>query len=106
VDDFGTGYSSLTNLKQLPVDTLKVDRSFVRDVVSDKGSEVIVATIVGMAHSLDLRVTAEGVEDLAQLSALKRLGCDEYQGFLFSKPVPAADIARRYLAPRQLNFGS
>ncbi|MBL8532808.1 MAG: EAL domain-containing protein, partial [Betaproteobacteria bacterium] len=71
VDDFGTGYSSLATLKQLPIDTLKIDRSFVRDVDSDKGSDVIVATIVGMAHSLNLRVTAEGVENLAQLSTLK-----------------------------------
>ena len=106
VDDFGTGYSSLINLKQLPIDTLKIDRSFVRDVESDKGSNVLVSTIVGMAHSLDLRVTAEGVENLAQLSVLKRLGCDEYQGFLFNRPLPADEIARRYLAPRQLNFGA
>jgi diguanylate cyclase (GGDEF)-like protein len=106
MDDFGTGYSSLINLKQLPIDTLKIDRSFVRDVESDKGSNVLVATIVGMAHSLDLRVTAEGVENLAQLSVLKRLGCDEYQGFLFNKPLPADEIARRYLAPRQLNFSA
>ncbi|MBI1394842.1 MAG: EAL domain-containing protein [Betaproteobacteria bacterium] len=106
VDDFGTGYSSLSNLKQLPIDTLKIDRSFVRDVDSDKDSDVIIATIIGMAHSLDLRVTAEGVENLGQLSALKRLGCDEYQGFLFNKPVPAEELARRYLAPRQLNFGA
>ena len=89
----------------MPIDTLNIDRSFVRDVESDKGSNVLVATIVGMAHSLDLRVTAEGVENLAQLSVLKRLGCDEYQGFLFNKPLPADEIARRYLAPRQLNFG-
>ena len=106
VDDFGTGYSSLSYLKQLPIHTLKVDRSFVRDLESDKDSEVIVNTIIAMGHSLKLRVTAEGVENLAQLSALKRLGCDEYQGFLFSKPVSASEFALRFLAPRELNFGS
>lgn len=105
VDDFGTGYSSLATLKQLPIDTLKIDRSFVRDVDEDKDSDVLVATIIGMAHSLDLRVTAEGVENLAQLSALKRLGCHEYQGFLFSKPLPPEELARKYLAPRELEFG-
>ena len=106
MDDFGTGYSSLSYLKQLPIHTLKIDRSFVRDLESDKDSEVIVNTIIAMGHSLKLRVTAEGVENLAQLSALKRLGCDEYQGFLFSKPVPATEFAQRFLAPRELNFGS
>ena len=106
VDDFGTGYSSLSYLKQLPIHTLKIDRSFVRDVDTDKDSDVIVATIIGMAHSLNLRVTAEGVDNLAQLSVLKRLGCDEHQGYLFSKALPADDIARRYLSIRQLEFGA
>jgi diguanylate cyclase (GGDEF)-like protein/PAS domain S-box-containing protein len=106
VDDFGTGYSSLSYLKQLPIHTLKIDRSFVRDLESDKDSEVIVNTIIAMGHSLKLRITAEGVENLAQLSVLKRLGCDEYQGFLFAKPMPAGDFAQRFLAPRELNFGS
>jgi EAL domain-containing protein (putative c-di-GMP-specific phosphodiesterase class I) len=105
VDDFGTGYSSLAYLKQLPIHTLKIDRSFVRELGSNKESDVIVATIIGMAHSLNLRVTAEGVDNLAQLAMLKRLGCDEHQGFLFSKPLPPEEIVRRYLAPRQLNFG-
>jgi diguanylate cyclase (GGDEF)-like protein/PAS domain S-box-containing protein len=106
VDDFGTGYSSLSYLKQLPIHSLKIDRSFVRDLESEKDSEVIVNTIIAMGHTLRLRVTAEGVDNLAQLSALKRLGCDEYQGFLFSRPLGADDFARRFLAPRELNFGS
>lgn len=105
VDDFGTGYSSLAYLNQLPIHTLKIDRSFVRELGSNKESDVIVATIIGMAHGLKLRVTAEGVDNLAQLAMLKRLGCDEHQGFLFSKPLPPDEIVRRYLAPRQLNFG-
>jgi diguanylate cyclase (GGDEF)-like protein len=105
VDDFGTGYSSLAYLNQLPIHTLKIDRSFVRELGSNKESDVIVATIIGMAHGLKLRVTAEGVDNLAQLAMLKRLGCDEHQGFLFSKPMPPEEIVRRYLAPRQLNFG-
>ncbi|OYW17994.1 MAG: hypothetical protein B7Z52_05815, partial [Burkholderiales bacterium 12-64-5] len=106
VDDFGTGYSSLSYLKQLPIHSLKIDRSFVRDLEADNESEIIVNTIIAMGHSLKLRITAEGVENLAQLSALKRLGCDEYQGFLFSKPVKAPEFASRFLAPRELNFGS
>jgi diguanylate cyclase (GGDEF)-like protein/PAS domain S-box-containing protein len=106
VDDFGTGYSSLSYLKQLPIHSLKIDRSFVRDLESDKDSEVIVNTIIAMGHTLKLRITAEGVDNLAQLSALKRLGCDEYQGYLFSRPLGADDFARRFLAPRELNFGS
>lgn len=106
VDDFGTGYSSLSYLKQLPIHTLKIDRTFVRDLEEDKDSEVLVNTIIAMAHSLNLRVTAEGVENLGQLSALKRYGCDEYQGYLFSKPVSAREFAMRFVAPQELNFGS
>ena len=106
VDDFGTGYSSLSYLKQLPIHSLKIDRSFVRDLDTENESEIIVNAIIAMGHALKLRITAEGVENLAQLSALKRLGCDEYQGFLFSKPVKAPEFAARFLAPRQLNFGS
>jgi diguanylate cyclase (GGDEF)-like protein len=97
IDDFGTGYSSLSVLKALPIDVLKIDQSFVRDLGKNLGDTAIVAAIVNMARALALRVVAEGVETKEQLSILKSLGCDEYQGFLFSKPLPA-DALMRHLA--------
>jgi diguanylate cyclase (GGDEF)-like protein/PAS domain S-box-containing protein len=93
VDDFGTGYSSLSYLKQLPIDTLKIDRSFTNNLPDDREGVVIVQAIVAMAHSLGLRVTAEGVETREQLAMLRKMRCDEYQGFLFSKPIPADEMA-------------
>jgi diguanylate cyclase len=93
IDDFGTGYSSLSYLKKFPIDTLKVDRSFIRDVIGSSDDAAIVKAIVALAQSLKLNIVAEGVEDAAQLSFLNALGCDEYQGYYFSRPVPAADIA-------------
>jgi len=98
LDDFGTGYSSLAYLKQLPLDQLKVDQSFVRDITTDPNDAVMVQTIIDMAQNFRLNVIAEGVETEAQLAFLKQNGCMAYQGYLFSKPVPVAEfeaLARR-----------
>lgn len=89
IDDFGTGYSSLAYLKHFPLGRLKIDRSFVRDIIHNPDDMAIAKIIVDMAHTLKMQVTAEGVEDQEQLELLKSFGCHEMQGFLFSKPVPA-----------------
>jgi EAL domain-containing protein (putative c-di-GMP-specific phosphodiesterase class I) len=93
VDDFGTGYSSMSYLRRLPVDKLKIDREFIREIMSRQDDVSIVRAIVSLAHSLRLRVVAEGVETPGQLEILKALGCDEYQGYLFSPAVPAEQFA-------------
>ena len=99
IDDFGTGYSSLSQLKRFPVNTIKVDRSFVRDLESNADDRGIAQAIVSMGKSLCLTVVAEGVETKSQLEFLRQQGCDEFQGFLFSKAVPAdefADLLRNF----------
>ncbi len=92
IDDFGTGYSSLGYLKRYPMDTLKIDRSFINDILDDKGDASLVEAIISMSHSLGLDVVAEGVENEGQLELLKQLGCDKAQGFLIGKPVRPEEI--------------
>ncbi|MCK6264847.1 EAL domain-containing protein [Vibrio sp. ZSDE26] len=96
IDDFGTGYSSLRYLKLLSADVLKIDRSFVTKLHLDESDQAIVDTIVMTARRLNLEVIAEGVEDQYELHALKKLGCDQFQGYLFDKPLPASEVVSRF----------
>jgi EAL domain-containing protein (putative c-di-GMP-specific phosphodiesterase class I) len=92
IDDFGVGYSSFSYLKRFAVDVLKIDRSFVSDLAVDPDDAAIARAIVSMAHALGLRVVAEGVENEAQLDLLRQMGCDEAQGFLFSRPLAVHEM--------------
>ena len=88
IDDFGTGHSSLGYLKRFPIDTVKIDSSFLADIVTDSVDRSLVNGIIAMSHSMDLRVVAEGVEQADQVAMLRQMSCDELQGFVFSRPVP------------------
>jgi len=92
IDDFGTGYSSLSYLRDLPVDELKLDRSFIFPMAGDTHAAALVASTIALAHSLGLRMVAEGVETEAIYAELSRLGCDQAQGYFMSRPVPAAEF--------------
>jgi len=94
IDDFGTGYSSLAYLKQFSVDKLKIDKSFIDNVIFDANDAVIVQAAIAMAHSMGLKIIAEGVETQAQAAYLKKLQCDQIQGYYFSRPLPAGDVVR------------
>jgi diguanylate cyclase (GGDEF)-like protein len=104
IDDFGTGYSSLSNLQHFPLDRIKIDQSFIRGIVSDDDVREITLTIINMAKRLNLEVIAEGVESESQVICLDEYGCDEFQGFYFSQPLPAKELAallpeRDYFSP-------
>jgi EAL domain-containing protein (putative c-di-GMP-specific phosphodiesterase class I) len=99
VDDFGTGYSSLAYLRELPIDELKLDRSFVSPMSEDPRARALVVSTIALAHSLGMRMVAEGVEDAEAMAELRRQGCDEAQGYFLSRPLPAAELDR-WLAAR------
>lgn len=100
IDDFGTGFSSLSYLSKLPIDTLKIDRSFVVGMNAEPEGQAVVSTIINLGHSLKLSVVAEGVETEEQQAWLRVLGCDAMQGYLFSRPVAADVFEERFLATR------
>ncbi|MDQ2642114.1 MAG: EAL domain-containing protein, partial [Pseudomonadota bacterium] len=104
LDDFGTGYSSMHYLKKFPLDALKIDHEFIRDMLDDANNSRIVAAIIGLARNLDLRVVAEGVENARQLAFLRRHGCNEAQGFVIARPLSVADTTRLFTERRRFSF--
>src|SRR5438046_1218708 len=96
LDDFGTGYSSLSYLQSFPFDKLKIDRSFIQNLLTREGASAIVRAITELAHALNIETTAEGVEETAQLMELRAHGCSSVQGFLFSEPMASADVERLF----------
>jgi EAL domain-containing protein (putative c-di-GMP-specific phosphodiesterase class I) len=99
MDDFGTGYSSLAYLAQLPIDQLKIDRSFVRNIPGRSSEEMVAKTIITLARGLGVQVIAEGVENTLQRDFLELHGCDAFQGYLFSEPITLDDFELQYLSP-------
>jgi EAL domain-containing protein (putative c-di-GMP-specific phosphodiesterase class I) len=97
IDDFGTGFSSLSYLAKLPVDTIKIDRSFIMEMTTGPEGLALVSSIISLCHSLKLKVVAEGVEAEEQFRLLRLLGCDEIQGYYVSKPLSAEDFDKKYL---------
>jgi diguanylate cyclase (GGDEF)-like protein/PAS domain S-box-containing protein len=102
IDDFGTGYSSLSYLKNLPINTLKIDRAFIKDICNDENDKQIVKALINMAHFMNMLVVAEGVEEQDQFDLLAEYSCDEIQGYLLSKPVPANELTRMLIKPNRL----
>jgi len=109
IDDFGTGYSSLAYVKRFPIDVLKIDRSFIEDITTNAADAAITTAVIDMAHSLKVRVVAEGVETVEQYEFLRKRGCDEIQGYYFAQPLPPDEITKLLLNEDRLikpaNFG-